>query len=91
TITQEDNYSKKALGYLPELEIDGLENPVVSVIHEDSGETEYTLRVNRSHFRPKVFRNGTYRVQVESSDAGVTKTLAGLSIDTVGTNSIRVV
>jgi hypothetical protein len=91
TIAQEDNYSKKAMGYLPELDFPGIESPVVSVIHEASGETEYTLRVNGRQFRPKVFREGTYRVQVESTEDGVARTLAGLAMDTLCVATIQVV
>jgi alkaline phosphatase D len=90
TITQADNYSKKALGYLPELDFQEIENPVVTIVHEASGETEYSLRVNGSRFRPNVFREGTYRVQVKGGVSGEEKTLAGLSMDTLGIASIRV-
>lgn len=90
TISQKDNYSKKALGYLPELDFLEVENPMVTVIHEATGEKEYTLRVKGSRFRPKVFREGTFRVQVKASESDFTKTLAGLAIDTLGVASIQV-
>ena len=64
TIGQLDNYGRKAVAYLPTLKISGMEDPVVQVIEESSGEIVYTLRINGQEFRPKVFREGTYTVKV---------------------------
>lgn len=64
TIDQQDNYGRKAIAWLPEIVISGQEDPVVQVIDEASGETVYTLRVNGTRFRPKVFRAGRYAIKV---------------------------
>src|SRR5690606_30522304 len=46
TVAQKDNYARKAIGYLPTLNLEGVENPVVSVFNESTGELEYGLPVN---------------------------------------------
>ena len=38
TVGQLDNYGRKAAGYLPEIQVEGLANPVIQIIHEQSGE-----------------------------------------------------
>lgn len=63
-ITQEDNYSRKALAYLPRITVSGLENPVVQVIDESTKETVYTLRIKGNSFSPKVFKKGKYTMIV---------------------------
>jgi hypothetical protein len=64
SIGQEDNYSRAAMAYLPRLEISGQEDPVVQVIDEYLGEIVYTLRINGTTFKPKVFREGVYTIRV---------------------------
>jgi hypothetical protein len=68
TIDQEDNYGRKAVAYLPTLEIIGAEDPVVQVIDEVDNSVVYTLRINGSSFRPKVFKEGLYTVKVGEGD-----------------------
>jgi len=64
TIRQEDNYARKAVAYLPTLEIMGQTDPVVQVVDEAAGEIVYTLRIKGTSYRPKVFKEGTYTVSV---------------------------
>jgi hypothetical protein len=68
TIKQTDNYGRKAVEYLPTLNIRGQENPVVQVIDESNGEVVYTLRILGTSFRPKVFKSGVYTVKVGEGD-----------------------
>jgi hypothetical protein len=63
TVTQESNYGRKPIAWLPELKSEEA-NPVVQVIDEADGEVVYTLRIRGTTFRPKVFRAGTYTVKV---------------------------
>ena len=63
-INQEDNYGRKAVAYLPTLDVEGLVDPVVQVIDESNGETVYTICASGSSFRPKVFKKGAYTVIV---------------------------
>ena len=64
TISQLDNYGRKAAAYLPTLKVSGMDNPVVQIVDEKDGEIVYTLRINGTEFRPKVFREGTYTIRV---------------------------
>ena len=81
TINQTDNYGREAAGYLPSVRVEGLDNPVVQVIDEASGETVYTLRISGNEFRPKVFRRwGTYTVRVGEPDTGVFRELKGVAV-----------
>ena len=68
TVSQFDNYNRAALAYLPELEIVGAEDPVVQVIDEYLGEIVYTVRINGSSWRPKVFREAVYTIKIRQGD-----------------------
>ena len=76
TIRQEDNYSRKAAAWLPELKITGQADPVVSIINEKSGEVVYTLRIKGTSYRPKVFSKGAYTIRV--GEGKRVKTLKGI-------------
>jgi alkaline phosphatase D len=79
TIRMEDNYGRKAVAYLPELIVSGLENPVVQVIHETNGEILYTRRIRGSRIRPGVFATGSYTVRVGDPDTGRWQVLGNLT------------
>ena len=65
TVTQEQNYGRKAEAFLPEIQISGLEKPVIEVINESTGSIEYSLRINSSRFIPKVFDTSvSYKIRV---------------------------
>lgn len=65
TIEQTDNYGRKAVAHLPTLKITGAKNPVVKVIDESNGEWIYALRIKGETFQPKVFKKGTYTIEVD--------------------------
>ncbi|MEO9851276.1 MAG: alkaline phosphatase D family protein [Reichenbachiella sp.] len=67
-INQLDNYGKKAVAYLPEIEIEGMENAVIEVINEADGERVYSVRVKGKSFRPKVFDKGVYTLRIGNPD-----------------------
>ncbi|MGE0129001.1 MAG: alkaline phosphatase D family protein [Blastocatellales bacterium] len=77
-IKQTDNYGRKAAAYLPALKIKGLNDPVVQVIEEASGEVVYTLRIKGNEFRPKVFARGKYSLNIGEPETPKFKTLAGV-------------
>lgn len=64
TIKQEDNYPRKAVAYLPEIEVIGMLNPVVQVIDESNNEVVYTIRIKGHKYLPKVFKKGLYTLVV---------------------------
>jgi len=78
TISQLDNYGRKAAAYLPMLNVTGMEDPVVQVIDEADGQLVYTLRIKGNRFRPKVFRKGTYTIKV-GQQGGEMKQLKGIN------------
>ncbi|MCK4294241.1 MAG: hypothetical protein KAY65_13665 [Planctomycetes bacterium] len=78
TIKQQDNYGREAVAYLPTIEVSGMTNPVVQVIDESTDEILYTLRINGSSYRPKVFKKGRYTVNVGEQGTSRMKTLSGV-------------
>ena len=64
TIAQEDNYGRAAVAWLPTLTVNGQKDPVVQVVDESNNEVLYTLRINGTSFRPKVFKEGTYTLRI---------------------------
>ena len=78
TVSQADNYARTAAGFLDELQIEGATDPVVAVVNEESGETEYMLRIKGNRFRPKVFAEGKYTVKISEPDSQMEKSLTGL-------------
>ena len=89
TITQEDNYGRKAVAYLPTLKIAGQANPVVQITDEADGRIVYTLRINGSTFRPKVFKEGKYTIKV--SRGAKAKTFKGVkSVGLKGSETLDV-
>ncbi len=77
TIDQMDNYGREAIAYLPEINVSGMEDPVVQVIYERTGEIAYTLRIDGTQFKPKVFKDGKYTVKVGEQPDNM-KTYTGL-------------
>ena len=68
TVKQTDNYARKAVAYLPTLEIKGQADPVVQVVDESNNEVVYTIRIKGTSYRPKVFKQGLYTVKVGEGD-----------------------
>lgn len=69
-IRQEDNYGRQAVAYLPEIYIEGMENPVIEVYNKATGDLEYTLRIRGRTFRPKVFEVESHTLRVGDPDTG---------------------
>ncbi|MEM1355167.1 MAG: discoidin domain-containing protein [Planctomycetota bacterium] len=80
TIDQLSNYSKRPAGYLPMLQISGLERPVVHVINQQTGELVYALRLPATTFSPMVFEQGRYNVIISDPDLGVRRSLIDIEI-----------
>ncbi|MBC8350717.1 MAG: alkaline phosphatase D family protein [Planctomycetes bacterium] len=84
TISQEDNYGRKPVGYLPTIKVSSLKDPVVQVIDESNGEIVYTLRVKGQEYRPKVFAESRYTVKVSDGTTDKIITLKGISLVPAG-------
>jgi phosphodiesterase/alkaline phosphatase D-like protein len=61
---QLDNYSRKAVAWLPTLKFKNTINPVVHIFDEKHNALVYALRIKDSEFSPKVFGNGLYRILI---------------------------
>ena len=64
TIDQLDNYGRQATAWLPTVQVEGMEDPVLQVVDETYGEVVYTLRIRGNRFQPKVFRDGIYTLRI---------------------------
>ncbi|WP_025763787.1 alkaline phosphatase D family protein [Dyadobacter tibetensis] len=78
TINQSDNDGRKVIGYLSELVVTGMEEPVVQVIYEPTGEVIYTRRITGHKFKPAVFKEGRYTLKVGDPDRDLWKEIKGL-------------
>ncbi len=67
-LNQQENYNQKAVSWLPEIRIQGLQQAVFQVIDENSGDVVYTLRLTADSFRPKVFKRGKYILKIGDPD-----------------------
>lgn len=63
TVAMEDNDGRPVVGYLPQLKFSQLTDPVVQVVHEESGEVLYTVRIMGNRFRPRVYAEGHYSIK----------------------------
>ena len=68
TINQTDNFLRNATLFLPEIQVNGMKNPVVQVINEKNNEIVYTLRINGTKFLPKVLEPGIYTIKIGDFD-----------------------
>ena len=78
TIQQLDNYGREAEYYLPELIIQGIENPVIQVSNQETGELVYSIRISTSNFKPKVFEKGKYEVIIMNPEDGQNQVIDNL-------------
>lgn len=75
TINQLDNYGREAVAYLPELDIQGMEDPVIEVINEVTGETVYILRIRGKQFKAKVFSMDPHTVRIGDPESDQWQTI----------------
>jgi alkaline phosphatase D len=65
TLNMEDNYGRRATGWLPPIHVTGLDRPpVIQVINEITGEIIYSLRIRDFSYQPPVFVDGSYTVHI---------------------------
>ena len=86
TIAQTDNYGRKAVAYLPTIEVSGQKDPVIKIVNEATGKWEYALRLRGTTFRPRVFAKGSYTIEVgEGAKKKVLKGVVAKNLDEKGT------
>lgn len=64
TVSMSANDGRTVEGTLPQLEFANVQNPVVQVVHQETNEVVYTLRVQGNLFRPRIYKKGKYTVKV---------------------------
>ena len=73
SVHQFDQYGRKAWGHLPTFDVKGMRDPVFRVFNELNGELVYAIRIKGSSFRPKIFTEGSYTVEIGEPEMGKTK------------------
>ncbi len=68
TIHQLDNYKGETKGYLPTLNIKGIKQPVIKIRNADDNSLMYAIRLNTQTFKPFVFQEGKYNIEVLDPD-----------------------
>lgn len=64
TVTQDEQYGREPMAFLPTINISGVEEPVVQVIHSSTGELLYTKRWDSSAVTAHTFIEGEHTVRI---------------------------
>ncbi len=59
-----DNYARKPVAWLPQIEISGLSDPLIEIVDAKSGEHVYSVRMKGQILTPWTFATGSYRVHL---------------------------
>ncbi|MCF6268963.1 MAG: alkaline phosphatase D family protein [Melioribacteraceae bacterium] len=78
TISQFDNYGRKAFAHLPTISVPGFENPVVEIVDEKTGELVYCVRIKGNEFSPKVFKQSSYKIIVKDTERELVEVIKGI-------------
>lgn len=78
-IHQFDNFGGNITSFLPTLRIEGLTDPVVSVVDETRNETIYTVRIQGNVFHPKAPGGGPFTIYVGEPGTSKEKSLKHVS------------
>jgi hypothetical protein len=70
TIDAADSDGRQPKAWLPELSFESVDNPVVQVVEQQTGEVLYTMRIKGAKFRPPVFAAGLYTVRIGRDKPG---------------------
>lgn len=76
---QLDNYGRKAEAWLPEIICTGIQDPVIRITRERTGELVYTLRINGKSFQPGVFAYGNYTIEAGEPDKNSWQVFEGIN------------
>ena len=90
TIDMFDNYGRKAVAWLPALNVTGMADPVVQIINEKSGEIVYTVRIKGNKFAPKVFAQGLYTIKVGEPETDKMKIIPGVKAETANSKALDI-
>ncbi|UCF34470.1 MAG: hypothetical protein JSV78_04040, partial [Phycisphaerales bacterium] len=87
---QLDNRASRPVAYLPVIEIEGKNDPVIRVIEQSSGEIIYALRISGRRFHPWVLAPGKYTVEIGEPGTQRWRRIADLQASTEPQAPIRV-
>ncbi len=80
TINQLENYKAEKTFYLPTLKITGIKFPVIKVRNAEDSSLVYALRLNSDTFKPFVFHEGKYIIEVLDPEKDKSQVLKDLEI-----------
>ncbi len=60
----ENNYAREIQGYLPQIMVRGIEDPIVTIINEKNNEIVYSRRIKGKSFTPFIFEKGIYSIKI---------------------------
>jgi alkaline phosphatase D len=75
TISQFDNYGKEAFDYLPTISVKGAKNPVIEITDEKTGDLVYCVRILGNEFKPKIFKQSSYKITLKDTERNTIKIL----------------
>lgn len=84
------NYGRQAAAFLPRLDISGLDEPVVEVVDQSTGDRVYSLRLNEPSWQPHVFAAGSYTVRISDPETGRSKELRDVAAKPENDSVMRV-
>jgi hypothetical protein len=91
TFAQQDGYGRQPVAFLPQIEVSGMEDPVVQVVHEASGAVVYTLRMLGTSFSPPVYAAGSYTLRMGEPGTGQWRETSGVQAATQPQETLSVV
>ena len=71
TVHQRDNDGRTPTGSMPEIVVNGLDDAVVRITDETSGLVVRVFRISGDRWRPPVFGDGPYTLEIGCPDRGV--------------------
>jgi hypothetical protein len=79
SVDYRDNDGRQPIGYLPEINVSGVDQPVIQVLHQATGDILYTIRAASNRFQPPVYASGVYSVRL-GRDRPNMKSIDGLQV-----------
>ncbi len=72
------NYGPKASGYLPEVRVEGIVDPVIKITEDKTGAIVYSLRISGTSFKPMVFEQSSFTITVTDTEQDIEKVFRGV-------------
>ncbi|MDH5382083.1 MAG: twin-arginine translocation pathway signal protein, partial [Cyclobacteriaceae bacterium] len=79
TISQKENYGRKYTGFLPEITVKGISEPIFDVFNEKNEELIYSFPSPEPIFKPGVFENGLYSIHIRDANSSKTEIIKNLT------------